>query len=594
MLSSEQAEPKVENDLLLETFWTESLEEILQCAQQGRSLEEIARAIFFTALGAALAWEGTMCRIESGTGRLVPIPMSIVSDTFSNRDEFDAANLLELEAPSVCPIDDKLNRCFQEKLELNASLGGYLVIFGSSGRPQWILLLGPSCVESDRSRIQGWLKRLSLTGSVALGMAEMNQQVEESRRQMDRKTLQMQTLLESDRELHRYTHWDLLTKNVLYSAMGHLGIPRGVLLASQQAGGDLRVIHERPVLREFSDSRFALSPEDPLVGQLEKNRLTLSRDTIEKAYPGHPLLKFDFEVAVPGVSGRGIEFVILLGGKLDGQPLADDEIEYLTVLGAQAAVVFENRDLIRQSIQSEKLAAIGQALAALSHDFRGILNGLVGANRHLSKVVEGLEKNRFREASQLRRWVDVIDANEKRLSNLVEEIVEYAKPREPRREVCSLNDLVSEALEQYSEGARKNNIDIQRHTALDLPVLQADTTRIYRALCNLIHNALDAVEPGKGKIHVRTENTQQGILLEVKDNGPGIAPEHLDSVFDPLFTTKKGSGGTGFGLANVRKIVEEHGGTVSVASTPGQGSILRIVLPASADSTENIDTAGRL
>jgi len=149
-----------------------------------------------------------------------------------------------------------------------------------------------------------------------------------------------------------------------------------------------------------------------------------------------------FGVLICGLSSRGVEFLLILGDKLNHSRFTEDEIGYLSILCGQAAVVFENRDLVRQNIQAERLAAIGQALAGLGHDFRGVLNGLSGASRHLAKMVAQISEGQSVDGELLRRWWSVIRANEKRLNDLVDEIVEYSKPRVAVREPCQLNQLI--------------------------------------------------------------------------------------------------------------------------------------------------------
>ena len=284
--------------------------------------------------------------------------------------------------------------------------------------------------------------------------------------------------------------------------------------------------------------------------------------------------------------------MLLLGARFNQCALTLDELEYLSILCSQAAVVFENRELVRQNIQSERLAAIGQALAGLSHDVRGVLNGLSGASRHLAKIVEEISDGHPVDIERLRRWWSVVRANEKRLADLVQDIVEYSKPRPAVREPCQLNALVHDLASQRDEEFKNRKIRLRLDLAPALPEVKADATRIFRALSNLLDNAVDAVEPEKGVVELRTRMRLDAVLIEVKDNGVGIDPEHLPKLFDPLFSTKKGSKGTGFGLANVEKIVSEHGGQIDVHSRPGHGSSFRIAIPI-RDSSRMLEAAVR-
>jgi len=208
------------------------------------------------------------------------------------------------------------------------------------------------------------------------------------REELDRKVLQLVTLFETGREIHSFANWELLTKNILFSAMGNLGIREGGLLAPKAPEPTFHVWQSRGLRPERMVERFEMQSRDPLLDYLDSRRRAVLRREIEQEFEKHPILLLAFEVLIPGVGEKKCEFLLLLGNKLNRTAYSPEELEYLSILCSQAAVVFENRELVRQNIQSERLAAIGQALAGLSHDFRGVLNGLSGASRHLAKIVE--------------------------------------------------------------------------------------------------------------------------------------------------------------------------------------------------------------
>lgn len=424
-----------------------------------------------------------------------------------------------------------------------------------------------------------WLASLAQFTAEALERSRMASRLEQLRLDLDRKIFQLLTLFEAGKEIHSFVNWDLLTKNLLYTAMGNLGIREGGLLAPGQPQRAFRVWHPRGMRPAKLVESYRLAAEDPLLEYLARIRRTARREEIAAAFPNHEILLLAFEALAPGLSSRGIEFILMLGEKLNHAPFSEDEMEYLMILSTQAAVVFENRDLVRQNIQAERLAAIGQAMAGLGHDFRGILNGLSGATRHLAKMIALIADKQPVDSEQLRRWWSVIRANEERLTDLVEEIVEYSKPRQPVREPCPLNRLILDLAAQREDDLKTRKIQLVLDLASSLPNVKVDSTRLFRVLANLLENACDAVAEGAGVVEIRTRMRADAIIAEVRDNGSGIDPEHLPRIFDPLFSTKKGSRGTGFGLANVKKIVEEHGGRVEVSSRLHHGSVFRIEIP---------------
>ena len=409
--------------------------------------------------------------------------------------------------------------------------------------------------------------------------AELERELQELRKELDRKVFQLMTLFEAGKEIHSFANWDLLTKNLLYTAMGNLGIREGGLWAPRNSGKVFRLWHSRSLRPAKLVESYRVAIDDPLLKFCGETRQALRREEIEKAFHGHPILLLAFEILSPGLSSRGVEFFLVLGSKLNHRKFSEDEIEYLSILCSQAAVVFENRDLVRQNIEAERLAAIGQALAGLGHDFRGVLNGLSGASRHLAKMVAQISEGYAVDGERLSRWWSVIRANEKRLNDLVDEIVEYSKPRVAVREPCQVNQLVMDLATQREEELISRKIQLSLDLASSLPIVKLDATRMFRVLSNLFDNACDAVTEKSGQIEIRTRMKWNALVVEVKDNGMGIEPEQLPRIFDPLFSTKKGSKGTGFGLANVKKIVEEHGGKVEVSSRAHQGTIFRVEIP---------------
>lgn len=471
--------------------------------------------------------------------------------------------------------------------------GGLVIPLAAAERLEALLLLGPLAESSWREgEWHGGLAALAQQGAMALYSVRLASELQALREELDRKILQLLTLFEVGREIHSFAHWELLTKNILYTAMGNLGIREGALLAPQRPGEPLRIWHSRgmPMGRLAED--FHLPAQDPLVKHLGKVRRALERGAVEQSFPHNRVLKLAFEVLLPGISSHGVEFVLLLGHKLSGKPLSPDELEYLMILCGQAAVVFENQELVRRSIERERLAAVGQALAGLSHDFRGILQGFDGASRHLGKLLERVREGRSIDAAKLDKWWGLLCSSERRLTDLVQDILEYSKPREPVREACSINALIEELVRQRREELARRKIHLELDLAPSLPPVEADTTRLYRVLANLFDNACDAVSAGTGRIEVRTRMQPDAVTVEVKDNGVGIAPENLPRLFDPLFTTKKGSEGTGFGLANVKKIVEEHRGHIEISSQAGRGSVFRIAIPLEAAS-RGLEAAAR-
>ena len=236
------------------------------------------------------------------------------------------------------------------------------------------------------------------------------------------------------------------------------------------------------------------------------------------------------------------------------------------------------RQLEKELIQSERLAAIGQTVASLAHYVKNILFGLKGG---LYLANAAIKEN---DTDSLKSSWEILENNMGRISDLVLDLVEYSKEREPEYEKCSPNEIANEVCELMKESAKEYDIDIVREFTLSTDETYLDPKGIHRCLLNLISNAIDACafdvnEKEKWFIKVRTDfEDNDTVIFEVSDNGLGMGEEVKNRLFTSFFSTKEGKG-TGLGLLNTKKIVKEHGGTINIKSQPGKGSTFTIRLP---------------
>ena len=247
------------------------------------------------------------------------------------------------------------------------------------------------------------------------------------------------------------------------------------------------------------------------------------------------------------------------------------------------AVVFfqdlrEIKRLQQELVQSERLAAIGQTVAGLAHGIKNILHGLKGGS-YLVDV--GLKRN---DTDKLKNGWESIKRNIDRTSELVMDLLTFSKVRTPEYEDCFPNEIAADVAELIGDHARSNDIDVAVQLDPTIGKVSMDPRTIHRVLLNLMNNAVDAC--------LFDENTQKNwrvglktaaekpnsIRFEVTDNGMGMTDEVRSRLFSSFFSTK-GHRGTGLGLMNTRKMIEEHGGTIEVTSDPGAGTQFTVHLP---------------
>lgn len=250
-----------------------------------------------------------------------------------------------------------------------------------------------------------------------------------------------------------------------------------------------------------------------------------------------------------------------------------EQLRLLTAIGFQTGLAIENVSLYKQAVQSERLRAMGEAVAFMSHHIKNLLQALSAG---IDVVEMGLDRNNIDKAKK--SW-PVVRRNIGRVNELMLNMLAYSKDREPLLENVNLNHVISECIELQAPSADEREVAILTDLE-DIPPIPADEPGLRQVLTNLLTNALDAVEDNHGAITVasRYEADQKQVSVSVTDNGPGIPKGKMGEIFNP-FWSSKGQKGTGLGLAVAKKIMDEHGGLITVESPPREGAVFTIVLP---------------
>jgi signal transduction histidine kinase len=238
--------------------------------------------------------------------------------------------------------------------------------------------------------------------------------------------------------------------------------------------------------------------------------------------------------------------------------------------------------LNRLGLLAERLAAVGETTAALSHSIKNILQALRGG----ADVVEmGFRANNLVQAGKGWR---IVDRNLEKIYNLTMNLLAYSRPREPKLENINPKTLIDECLELIAVPANEKGVMAISDCDKDVPPVPLDPDGMHQVLVNLLSNALDAVESQKGLIRVAChfDDESNELVIEVADNGTGIAPSMMKHMFE-LFHSTKGNRGTGIGLAVARKIVEEHEGTIGVRSEEGEGTTFTVRIPVYATAAND-------
>jgi signal transduction histidine kinase len=252
-----------------------------------------------------------------------------------------------------------------------------------------------------------------------------------------------------------------------------------------------------------------------------------------------------------------------------------DHLMLMVAIGHQAGLAIENTVFYRDKIQAERLAAVGQTIATLSHHIKNILQGIRGGSYLIDM---GLKE---KDETIVRRGWTIVEKNQAKIYNLVMDMLSFSKDREPALEPADLNETVSDVVELMQSRAGELNVALDWKPGSDLPQVLIDPDGIHRAVLNIVTNAIDAAENVEGaRVLIATAHDagNEVVRITVADNGVGISESDLASIFQ-VFASTKGARGTGLGLPVSQKIVREHGGRIVVTSRPGQGSQFVIELP---------------
>ena len=235
----------------------------------------------------------------------------------------------------------------------------------------------------------------------------------------------------------------------------------------------------------------------------------------------------------------------------------------------------EQKNLEQQIIQTEKLATIGQLSAGIAHEIGTPLN-IISGNAEL--VLLDMESS-----DHGRRELETIIEQTKRISVLMRQLLDFARPKVLSLRSTDVNDVLIDVLDFVRLQFKKGGIEIVSKLEESLPNVYGDPALLYQVFLNVIMNSFQSMSR-RGTLTVRTRPVQSAeremIEIEISDTGEGIRPENMEKIFTPFFTTKAPGKGTGLGLAVTRRIVQEHSGRINIISTHGEGTTVSIFFNA--------------
>jgi len=278
-------------------------------------------------------------------------------------------------------------------------------------------------------------------------------------------------------------------------------------------------------------------------------------------------------ICVPLIGRGRVLGVIQVDCNVSEKSYSTEELRLLTAIGYQVGLAIENVQLYEATLESERLAAVGETVAFLSHHIKNILQALAAG---IDVVEIGINDDNLAKARGA--W-PIVQRGLDRINALILNMLTFSKDREPLLKSVDISGVLRDCVELATTSADERSVAMMTDLA-EIMQIPADADGLNQAFLNLIANAMDAVEDNTGVVTVssRLDTMNRRIVVRIVDNGSGIEADKLDDIFTPFFSLK-GQKGTGLGLAVAKKIVEEHHGQITVDSQIGKGTTFTVTLP---------------
>jgi signal transduction histidine kinase len=274
---------------------------------------------------------------------------------------------------------------------------------------------------------------------------------------------------------------------------------------------------------------------------------------------------------------------MIIGGKTLGvlfietnqssKVLNQEDLEFVTIVASETGVALANIRMQKEAMHRQRLAAVGETVAGISHNVKNILLLSQGGAELLTRALDRQDLNGAREA-----W-NVVSRGIDKIGKLVRDMLEYSSNKKPDLVPVDINEMICTIAEEIEDQLISKSVVLELVLDDSITPRLMDELGMQRTLMNLFVNSVEAITHQEGEIVVSTSvRPDKTLVVTVKDNGAGIPEEKLHHIFLPFFTTK-GSSGTGLGLPMCKKCIEDMGGTIRVESTENVGTKFTMEIP---------------
>jgi len=383
-----------------------------------------------------------------------------------------------------------------------------------------------------------------------------------------------------------------LSKRIIETIAQTMGVEKASIFLLNEEKGEYALQESRNI--KIASPTPLLPKGDPLPRYLQKIGEIIIREELIKGV-NIPELKnvidqmslLEAEVSIPFISKGRLIGMINLSHKFNKDIYSHEDIELLNTLANQTSIAIENARLYEDLKQSksyirraDRLASLGILTAGLAHEIR---NPLVAIKTFTQLLPERLEDEEFRN-----HFLNIASSEVDRISALIGELLEFAKPSDPKLEFEDINSILDGMILLVYTEAKKKQSNIVKTYESNLPLVNVDREQIKQVFLNILLNSIEAT-PERGEITVKTRSFvkpggEHYIQIEFTDTGHGIPAEHLEDIFTPFFTTKQK--GSGLGLSISHQIIQDHRGYIDVESELNKGTSFFVNLPLNQEHSE--------
>lgn len=382
-------------------------------------------------------------------------------------------------------------------------------------------------------------------------------------------------------------------------AIEHAGAERGLLLLSR--GNDLRQEAEAVtggdgIIVRRQDGSVAVLP-DSIVHYVRRSReiVLLDDASAHPTYASDPYVRERNArsiLCLPLVNEAKVTGVLYLENSLAPHVFTPDRVTVLKVLASQAAISLENSRLYRDLADFahlNRVSMMGELAASLFHE----ITQPIASARNNARAAQNFLDMQPPDFGEVREALVCLVGDADRAGEIVDRIRDHIKKAPPRKDRFDLNAAINDVIMLAQSAIAKNGVAVRTRLMEGLRPVHGDRVQLQQVVLNLILNAVEAlgsVEAGARELSISTEQNQTGgVLVAVRDSGPGVDPDHLGRVFEAFYTTK--SSGVGVGLAICRSIVNGHGGRLWAEANEPCGAVFQFTLPAAEKELTNSSRA---